>query len=136
MTATHTPGPWEWAIHDYSVATLCGPNSVGEHDGMEAHVLSVSPCKGCTDRADPKEWKWGRCTTANEADARLIAAAPDLLAALKAFNSHDPTLEQILFGGMPDDAMATLTLKLGVLRRATAAVAKAEGHPVNAAAPA
>ena len=70
-----TPGPWKWVIHDYSMASIEGPN--GEYD----HVLSVSPCKGC--QARTKEWLWGRCLTPSEANAHLIAAAPDLYAALE-----------------------------------------------------
>lgn len=46
----------------------------------DPHVLSVSPCESCSGRSDG-EWKWGRCTTPNEADATLIASAPELLEA-------------------------------------------------------
>lgn len=74
----HTPGPWTWAIHDHSAATLHGP------DVMRDHVVSVSPCGACCDGANPKEWEWGRCTTPKIDDARLISAAPDLLAMLRA----------------------------------------------------
>jgi hypothetical protein len=72
------PGPWHWEIHDHSMASLAG----GGEDSMIAHVLSVSPCGACESRADPKEWEWGRCMTPSAANARLIAAAPDMLAAL------------------------------------------------------
>jgi hypothetical protein len=66
------PGPWGWEIHDHSMASLYG----GGEDSIIAHILSVSPCKACQERADPKEWKWGRCMTPNEQEARLIAAVP------------------------------------------------------------
>lgn len=76
-----TPGPWKWHISDYSMATLEGPG------GDEQRLMSVSPCKSCCNYAKSDgepEWKWGRCMTPSEADARLIAAAPELLAAIEA----------------------------------------------------
>ena len=67
-----TPTPWAWEIQDYSHATIQGPN--GEYH----HVLSVSPCHSCCERAkkegDPK-WIWGRCTCPSESDAKLIIEA-------------------------------------------------------------
>lgn len=87
----HTEGPWGWYSEDGSMATLCGYTKNGHLDPFEGHVLSVTICKSC--RGDQKHWQWGKCYTASAADARLIAAAPDLLAALKAvlsdFCDHD-----------------------------------------------
>jgi len=63
MKLSHTPGPWDWhgpyMTGGYKVSAL----DKDGHQTMQAFV----------DRAD-------RAT--NEANARLIAAAPDLLAAL------------------------------------------------------
>ena len=75
-----TPPPWNWEIHDHSMATLCG----GGEDAIIGHIMAISPCGACARSADPKQWKWGRCSTPSEADARLIAAAPDLLVAVMA----------------------------------------------------
>jgi len=69
----HTPLPWSWGIHDYSLASLTGPKE------EEDHVLSVSPCKACMEGAKRKSelptWQWGRCTTPSLADAEFIVAA-------------------------------------------------------------
>lgn len=71
------PGPWHWEIHDYSMATLCG----GGEDAITGHIMAVSPCRSCQKSANG-EWKWGRCQTPSEANARLIEKAPELLAML------------------------------------------------------
>lgn len=79
----HTPRPWEW--HDArTMRHLVAPNS-------ERRALGVSmPLP--TNKA-----YW--CITAEDAaNARLLAAAPDLLAALqqmlRCFDPYDPTDEQ------------------------------------------
>jgi hypothetical protein len=76
-----TPGPWEWIIHDHSMASLGIPPDPGLGNPL---VLAVSPCKGCQDRAESKEWKWGRCCTPSEADAAFIAFARNHAPALAA----------------------------------------------------
>jgi hypothetical protein len=81
------PGPWNWEIHDHSMATLCG----GGEDAIIGHIMAVSPCAACAGRADPKEWEWGRCMTPSIENARLIAAAPDLLEALASISNYQGT---------------------------------------------
>lgn len=73
--------PWHWEVHDYSAATLCG----GGEDSIVGHIMTVSPCGSCIARAKAGDarWQWGRCCTPAEPNARLIAAAPALLCALK-----------------------------------------------------
>jgi len=58
MSAQHTPGPWHW--DDYSWLVAKDESSVLEYAGCGSHA-----------------------TDASDADRVLIAAAPDLLAALQ-----------------------------------------------------
>lgn len=116
MNDKHTPGPWGWVIHDASMATLCGENAVGGFNGIDPHVMSVSPCRSCAENKD--EWQWDRCTTPSEADARLIAAAPSMLKVLQFFTCID-------FDNFTEHD--DLLLK-NVKRDAAAAVAKAIGE--------
>lgn len=75
-----TEGKWEWMIHDHSMASL----GVGSDPGMGTPlVLSISPCRSCTERVKDGEWKWGRCSTPCEANAAHIArCSPDNIAAI------------------------------------------------------
>lgn len=79
--AEHTPTPWDWVIHDHSMASLGVLPDPGLGNPL---VLTVSPCPACAERAAPGEWKWGRCHTPSEADAEFI---------LTAANSHYGLLE-------------------------------------------
>jgi hypothetical protein len=76
--ALPTPGPWNWEIHDHSMATLCG----GGEDAIIGHIMSIAPCRACSERGKESGWEWGRCGTPREANARLIAKAPEMLAML------------------------------------------------------
>jgi hypothetical protein len=104
-SAEHTPLPWEWQIHDHSMASLGNGHSPGYGTPL---VLSVGPCDGCAERADPKEWKWGRCCTPSEADAALI---------VKAVNNHDALVRALK--GIAEFCSGDVTT-LGAISRLTA----------------
>lgn len=93
----HTPGPWEWRNNKYGELRLFGPDN--------ATVIGVDDqCSTTKNEAHVATW--------NDADARLIAAAPDLLAACK------------LIAAM---AVGWEPLTPGDIAEVTAAIAKAEG---------
>lgn len=101
MTTTtmhHTPGPWRVDIDCRMIETGLAGNLRGEYE----HI--------CDFRPDIN----GHI---NEANARLIAAAPELLEAVKTLL----TMESIMLGNRPS---AVYTIE-----RAKAAIARAEGGP-------
>jgi hypothetical protein len=70
MTQKHTPGPWEWAKQR-------APNGGAYWDIIE-------PSRQAHDRiAMCGPWTASRCGVEAAANARLVSAAPDLLAALE-----------------------------------------------------
>jgi len=76
-----TKWPWKWEIHDYSAASLHGP------DEMYDSVMTISPCDSCLEylKKDGGEvtWAFGRCITPKIEDAIIIEAAPELYDHLK-----------------------------------------------------
>jgi hypothetical protein len=67
MSAQHTPGPWR--------VSLAGRTKTRGIDILNVHELRIASCPEGT-------WLY-RDHETREANARLIAAAPDLLAALE-----------------------------------------------------
>jgi hypothetical protein len=102
----HTPGPWApsyWGDDDYDVYTA----------DTDQLICSL---------AQRYDEKTGRGLSGNiEADARLIAAAPDLLAALKQAKDELITLYEKTY---PDDETDNETTK--IIDRAIAVIARAE----------
>ncbi len=74
MSATFTPGPWSLALPDYDEA------QAAYHDGVEPDQASVSG-GGWRGLATVYVVVGGQRDEAGEANARLVSAAPDLLAA-------------------------------------------------------
>lgn len=94
----HTPGPWSY---------------------LPRHIAESEP-----EVRAPAGWLI--CCTAGDEDARLIAAAPDLLAALRLLVDRNASISgdtiQLHLIGSHGEAIAALN-------RARAAIAKAEGRP-------
>lgn len=113
MDRKHTPGPWtiELPCFDQKIPVRGGVTAYGRPYAI-AHVNR--PGSSYSGQA--------------EADAHLIAAAPDLLAALKAVmpggtligESYDPPVPS-------DELLKEFLFTWGKLRAARAAIAKAEG---------
>jgi len=102
---THTPGPWE-------VDTICNTDMVYAANGLR---VATTYCEG-----QDEDMPWEEV----EANARLVAAAPDLLAGLEA-------AEAIISGLMAefDEDENDVPSIIGI----RAAIAKAKGEePVNA----
>ena len=103
---SHTPGPW---IVDYS-----GPARIAIADTMGNEVALCSMQCECGDT--------------DEANARLIASAPELLAALEhAAKLARIELEQFLEDGWQPESMAVAAIRQNLAVYETA-VAKAKGE--------
>ena len=107
MSAKHTPGPWIGAGPSFGdPLPRYTTEIVTEWEDEDGEVLSI--CKLPFHHHDDE----------NEANARLIAAAPDLLEALHAMLSHTAMLDPSQgFDGFDHSAV----------NQARAAIAKAEG---------
>ena len=108
MQATHTRGPWV-ALPRYTDSNVIpiGRPIVGGH----AIFAECNGLGGVTGE------------TEGDANARLIAAAPDLLDALRPLASEPHTPDDALGG----DERVTLTFSMSEVRSARAAIAKATG---------
>ena len=107
MTAQHTPGPWVVGPVDDTVVT---------HLGADGRRYEVAAVEG--DYNDPDQWP------VMEANARLIAAAPDLLEAAKQALWHIGSDDDRLAMADADKWKTDEWQAAGLLR---AAIAKATG---------
>ena len=104
MTINHTPGPWV----------------IGKQDHDVVMVDTTSGTAICDVYVDSDE---------RPANARLIAAAPDLVAALEPFGEFARMMDEIEHvKTTPDDAVIHPGLTVGHFRRAREVVAKAKGE--------
>lgn len=106
--AAFTPGPWSM--------------DQGDHTHRYVHVTDAD------DRTIFYKYGAGSAREADqdEANARLVAAAPELLAALKRLLPTNIDLTNDL---VPDDLVLPCDVTLGELRAAAAAIAKALSAP-------
>jgi|SRR5690606_8596504 len=104
MEHKHTPGPWQ-----VSAGAVDNPRLIVENDlGLPVCAMSLRGVQGDINKM--------------EANARLIAAAPELLVALEQLVSDYERGIHVEFGGSP-----WLKEKLEELDYARAAIAKATG---------
>lgn len=104
----HTPGPWKAEFWDYGDELWFGGSGAGMWSIGPAYLGGDGPEKEGLERM--------------EADARLIAAAPDLLAALKTFVAEYVELVESGDAGFWDAEEEAKVIA------ARAAIAKAEGR--------
>lgn len=109
--SNHTPGPWI-----VGGEKLRDPNCIIIHTGKGESIASVWNLMH-SDGSEPN--------TPLEANAALIAAAPELLAACKMAMELTTKMGCIVFDGPPPDCMC---LGCHTNRLARAAIAKAEGR--------
>jgi hypothetical protein len=102
MNTQHTPGPW--TVNHYPSGLVIRPNK-------GAAICEVSAYDSAGRNVDPDR---------NYANAALIAAAPDLLAALRAM------LEDYRSEGCPDPTCGVCERSNAAKAVALAAIAKAE----------
>jgi len=108
--AEHTPGPWQVSGTRHSGDLKIGRDTRLHAVGPDGDALAMVFF----------DMKTGR----GFADARLIAAAPDMHAAIKQFM---PKGIEIGNGNVPDDLTIPMDVTMGELRAFDAALAKAEG---------
>ena len=101
MSTQHTPGPWHWD------GNPCNYDKEQEAPWLIDANDSYPPILG------------GTITCQSDANARLIAAAPDLLEALQDLFEAD--MEHVLMGDGKDD-------QIEAIAKARAAIAKATGE--------
>lgn len=73
MEAKHTPGPWEMVEHSWS------------RTGIYAKAIGIAALDIADEATEETQEEWQAMMAAN---ARLIAAAPDLLSACQSAISH------------------------------------------------
>lgn len=92
MQTKYTPGPWEWGLDYYGLYSADGSDvlSYGNYEGM-----------------------WLSYGQSREANARLIAAAPEMVESLRELRDYVSCIPESAAGG--DDVAIALTRKADAL---------------------
>lgn len=114
MKMPHTPGPWEVAPHPDDAEMVEVVRDYVEIAGGRKQAQWIAECDSGVD-SDMSEDEWQQTVERNQANARLIAAAPDLLAACE---------RSVRLLGQREGTDAVVDSALVQIR---AAIAKAEG---------
>ena len=101
MTAQHTPGPWRYGDNNDGNWRIYGPDGKQEHSGPVAEAMHR------------------QSNTARRANASLISAAPDMLAALAELIGEWDEEHSV------EDQLTGYTPETGGMEMARAAIAKA-----------
>lgn len=123
-TVGHTPGPWEIAPYSDRDEVLSVVADYKDLGGGKCQAHWIAECSADLDFDTDRE----QVLTTNEANARLIAAAPDLLAALKDAESKMFALGREFSSPRFTDRYGDGPALLDLAERARAAIAKAEGR--------
>lgn len=114
MSAKHTPGPWRIA-HPEDLADKYGVDLLVRTDKRRV-AIGLGP-----ERGEP-----GSAIAETDANARLIAAAPEMFEALERAAAHLPSDEEILDYAACNDGRAMASASAA--RAVRAAIAKARGE--------
>ncbi len=103
MTTQHTPGPWHIGLDGMSIVADAGDSP---------HGIPIRPCVATVKRR----------LDGTEANARLIATAPDLLEALQEYLDWHRANFALPSGNLEDPDQTALA------KKGSAAIAKARGE--------
>lgn len=117
-TPRHTPGPWKFD-KEYG-------NAMDELYGPDGRAIAAIWTRGCDSPTRVRECY--KPFAEGVANARLIAAAPDLLSACKDAETACDEVASWLESDEAFDITALVVDLRGVMRKLTAAIAKAEGN--------
>ncbi len=113
-----TKGPWVYDIHEHSFY-IFGPDMAMIADG-DPDDVGIARIRGVGRGADEHE---------QEANARLIAAAPDLLAACSLAKSSMMAWLMTLSAPQTDEQRKAVDYVKSIIGRLGDAIRKAEGQP-------